>query len=77
MKSLLMKFADNVLSKEDLKALKGGKMPNIVCTVTVSYPGGYSTYMGQCASSSLSECQSYSPPCPVGTCTMECDYFLG
>jgi hypothetical protein len=77
MKKMLLNFAENLISKEQMSKIKGGCSSEIVCQVEVSYPGGYYISTGQCGSSNLAECQSYQPPCPTGSCSMTCDYYYG
>lgn len=54
MKSLLMKFADNVLSKNEMKALKGGYGGN--------YGGGRGCGVCDTYVNSGSVCSDWTPP---------------
>lgn len=57
MKYTLMKFADNVLSKNEMRHIKGGTQ--VYCGRTIYYGGGVSvTEFGACSSSNVSFCES-------------------
>ncbi len=59
MKKLLMNFADNVLSREQMKSLKGGD--GYTCYTYTTYSDGQQIENeGECAGSSRSECESYA-----------------
>lgn len=60
MKSLLMKFANNVLSKNEMKALKGGYPYNqatVYCGFSIYYGNGFTTTgFGPCSCGNVSDC---------------------
>ena len=66
MKTLISSFENSVLSREQMKSVKGG----ISCKTTY-YLGNGQTYSswGECGSDDIAECESYQPACSGMTCS--------
>jgi natural product precursor len=67
MKSLIKKFAENVLAQEQLRSIKGGA---VYCTYTTY---GYSTG-GYCSVSNTSTCNLYCSNSGFSNCNCQAGY---
>lgn len=59
---MFLNFAEQMLSKDQMKKVKGGCGSGVTCTVTCHFQGGPSySYTGSCGAGSISACMNASP----------------